>query len=61
MPLFYLHCIRCSAQYLQAVRVVISIYIKTEEFARAESLLEENDFPPRGNLICVDSVLVTSD
>jgi hypothetical protein len=30
------------------VRVVVCIYIKQEEFAKAESLVDESEFPPRG-------------
>jgi hypothetical protein len=28
--------------------VLVSIYLKSEEFSKAESLLDEYEFPPRG-------------
>jgi hypothetical protein len=40
--------IKC-AQYLQGVRVIVSIYLKMEDYAKAESLVEESEFPPRGS------------
>eukprot|EP01032_Pedospumella_encystans_P025765 gene25765-29109_t len=46
---------KCS-EYLQAVRVHICIYLKMEEYSKAEGLVEDNEFPPREKAIVLAGI-----